>query len=222
MSSKPSPTIEFEAGLSGFKYLIGIDEVGRGALAGPVAVGAFVVDLETLTVNDIPSKLRDSKLMTEKARDEVFLELEGRSPGYAIGFVEAREIDSQGIVWALANAAVDALKKLSEKELIADAIANGQIAILLDGTHNWLESVVSRIPISVRPKADRDCFSVSAASVLAKVTRDRLMVELSKTYPVYGLASHKGYGAASHIAAIREHGPSAIHRVSWLTRILEE
>ena len=222
MSSKPSPTIEFERSIGDRRYLIGIDEVGRGAIAGPVAVGAFVVDLALLTENAIPPKLKDSKLMTEKARNEVFLELETRAPGYAVGYVDAKTIDDQGIVWSLAHAAVDALKKLSELEEIKRAIAENQVEILLDGTHNWLESVVSRIPITVRPKADRDCFSVSAAAVLAKVSRDRLMTELASSFPNYGLEGHKGYASAMHMAAIREHGPSEIHRVSWLTRILEE
>ncbi|MEY2694079.1 MAG: hypothetical protein RL142_427 [Actinomycetota bacterium] len=221
MSSKPSPTIEFERSIADRRYLIGIDEVGRGAIAGPVAVGAFVVDVSHLTGSAIPPKLKDSKLMTEKARNEVFLELEARTPGYAVGYVDAKTIDEQGIVWSLANAAVDALKKLAELEEIKTAIAENQVSILLDGTHNWLESVVSRIPITVRPKADRDCFSVSAAAVLAKVSRDRLMVDLAESYPQFGLDGHKGYASAAHIAAIREHGPSEIHRVSWLTRILE-
>jgi ribonuclease HII len=160
--------------------------------------------------------------MTEKARNEVFLELETRKPGYAVGYVDAKTIDERGIVWSLANAAVEALKELSEMEEIKTAIAENQVQILLDGTHNWLESVVSRIPITVRPKADRDCYSVSAAAVLAKVSRDRLMVELAQSFPEFGLDGHKGYASAAHIAAIREHGPSEIHRVSWLTRILEE
>ena len=222
MSSKPSPTIEFERSIADRRYLIGIDEVGRGAIAGPVAVGAFVVDISQLSESAIPAKLKDSKLMTEKARNEVFLELETRTPGYAVGYVDAKAIDEQGIVWSLANAAVGALQKLSEIDEIKTAIAENEVQILLDGTHNWLESVVSRIPITVRPKADRDCYSVSAAAVLAKVSRDRLMVELSQSFPEFGLDGHKGYASASHIAAIREHGPSEIHRVSWLTRILEE
>lgn len=222
MPSKPSPTIEFERSIAGYRYLIGIDEVGRGAVAGPVAVGAFVVDLEQLDESQIPSKLKDSKLMTEKARNEVFLELEHRTPGYAIGYVQANQIDEYGIVWALANAAVHALKQLSELEPLRQAIAQNEVCILLDGTHNWLETVVSRIPITVRPKADRDCYSVSAAAVLAKVSRDRLMTELDMSFPQYGLAGHKGYASATHIEKIRTHGPSEIHRVSWLTRILEE
>ena len=220
MSSKPYPTTEVERSLGNFRYVIGIDEVGRGAVAGPVAVGAFVLDLKTLDVGKIPTKLQDSKLMTEKSREAVFEELVSWQPGYAVGMVSAQEIDSHGIVASLAESAVRALKQLAEIESVKKALAENQVHILLDGTHNWLESVVSRIPITVRAKADRDCVSVAAAACLAKVTRDRLMVELAQEYPMYQLDGHKGYASSTHIDALRLHGPSEIHRVSWLTKIL--
>ena len=220
MSSKPYPTTEVERSLTGYRYVIGIDEVGRGAVAGPVAVGAFVVDMKTLDVGKIPTKLQDSKLMTEKARELVFEELSKWQPGYAVGLVEAKDIDKHGIVPALAQSAVRALHQIFELEELSQALADQQVHILLDGTHNWLESVVSRIPVTVRPKADRDCFSVAAAACLAKVTRDRLMVELAAEYPIYHLDGHKGYASSAHIDALRLHGPSEIHRVSWLTKIL--
>jgi ribonuclease HII len=220
MSSKSYPTTEVERSLGSFRYVIGIDEVGRGAVAGPVAVGAFVLDLKTLDVGKIPTKLQDSKLMTEKSRESVYEELVTWSPGFAVGMVEAKDIDTHGIVTALSQSAVRALRQLSEIEEIKKALAENQVHILLDGTHNWLENVVSRIPVTVRAKADRDCFSVAAAACIAKVTRDRLMVELSKEYPMYQLDGHKGYASASHIDALRLHGPSEIHRVSWLTKIL--
>ena len=220
MSSKPYPTTEVERSLRGARYIIGIDEVGRGAVAGPVAVGAFVLEMNSLDESKIPPKLQDSKLMTEKNRELVFDELASWSPGFAVGMVEASEIDSQGIVWALAQSAVRALEQLAQNEAIKNAIAAGEVHILLDGTHNWLESVVSRIPITVRAKADRDCVSVAAAACVAKVTRDRLMVSLSESFPNYQLAGHKGYASSVHIEAIRKFGPSEIHRVSWLTKIL--
>lgn len=200
--------------------MIGIDEVGRGAVAGPVAVGAFVLDLKTLDVGKIPTKLQDSKLMTEKSREAVYEELIKWTPGFAVGMVEAKDIDSHGIVASLAESAVRALKQLSQIEEVKQALTDNQVHILLDGTHNWLENVVSRIPVAVRAKADRDCVSVAAAACLAKVTRDRLMVELSREYPMYQLDGHKGYASTSHIEALRLHGPSEIHRVSWLTKIL--
>lgn len=220
MSSKPYPTTDVERNLGAYRYVIGIDEVGRGAVAGPVAVGAFVLDLQTLDVGRIPTKLQDSKMMTAKAREAVFDELITWSPGYAVGLVEAKDIDSHGIIASLAEAAVRALQQLAELEEVKQALADNQVHILLDGTHNWLEKVVSRIPVTVKAKADRDCVSVAAAACLAKVTRDRLMVELSEAYPVYQLDGHKGYASASHIDALRLHGPSDIHRVSWLTKIL--
>jgi ribonuclease HII len=220
MSSKPYPTTDIERSLGNYRYVIGIDEVGRGAVAGPVAVGAFVLDLKTLDVGKIPTKLQDSKLMIEKARESVFEDLVTWQPGYAVGMVDAKDIDSHGIVSALAQSAVRALKLLAENDTIRTAMSENQVHILLDGTHNWLENVVSRIPVTIKAKADRDCVSVAAAACIAKVTRDRLMVELAKEYPMYQLDGHKGYASSAHIEALRLHGPSEIHRVSWLTNIL--
>jgi len=220
MSSSPFPTTEVERSLGSARYIIGIDEVGRGAIAGPVAVGAFILDLENLDESKIPAKLQDSKLMTERNREAVFEELSQWVPGFSVGFIEANLIDENGIVWSLAQAAVRALEQLSQIPSVREAIAIGQVHILLDGSHNWLESVVSRIPVTVRPKADRDCVSVAAAACLAKVTRDRLMVKLAENVPGYLLEGHKGYASAAHIEAVRRLGPSAIHRVSWLTKII--
>ncbi len=220
MSSKPYPTTDVERSLGAFRYVIGIDEVGRGAVAGPVAVGAFVLDLKTLDVGKIPTSLQDSKLMTEKSRESVYEQLITWAPGFAVGMVDAKDIDSHGIVAALAQSAVRALRQLAELDEIKDALAQNQVHILLDGTHNWLEHVVTRIPVTVRAKADRDCVSVAAAACIAKVTRDRLMIDLAKEFPMYQLDGHKGYASASHIEALRLHGPSEIHRVSWLTKIL--
>ena len=220
MSSKPYPTTDTERSLGAYRYVIGIDEVGRGAVAGPVAVGAFVLDLKTLDVGKIPTKLQDSKLMTEKSREAVYEELITWQPGFAVGMVDAKDIDTHGIVSALSQSAVRALKQLAEIEEIKQALVENQVHILLDGTHNWLENVVSRIPVTVRAKADRDCVSVAAAACIAKVTRDRLMVKLAEEYPMYQLDGHKGYASSTHIDALRLHGPSEIHRVSWLTKIL--
>jgi ribonuclease HII len=220
MSSKPYPTTEVERSLGSARYVIGLDEVGRGAIAGPVAVGAFVVDLQNLDDSKIPEKLQDSKLMTERNREAVYEVLSLWQPGYAVGFIEAEQIDRNGIVWSLAQAAVKALEQLNENPLIREAIGAGEVHLLLDGTHNWLDSVVSRIPVTVRAKADRDCFAVSAAACLAKVTRDRHMVSLAESYSNFGLEGHKGYASAAHIEALRKYGPTQIHRVSWLTKIL--
>ena len=211
MSSKTFPNLSLEQTLfdSGAKYVLGIDEVGRGAIAGPVAVGVTLIEASKLA-QPWPAKLRDSKLLSEKVREELFEPTGSWVSRWAVGMASAKEIDDFGIVWALEASAARAVEKLGIE-------LDGAMAIL-DGSHNWL----ARAPfhVHVQPKADRDCASVAAASVLAKVTRDRLMVELAKDHSAYGFDGHKGYASAAHMAAIRELGPSSEHRVTWLGRIL--
>lgn len=211
MYSKTSPNLSLEQTLfdSGAKLVLGIDEVGRGSVAGPVAVGVCVIDPTKLHL-PWPNKLRDSKLISEKVREELFEPTGLWVSQWAVGLASAKEIDDFGIVWALEASAKRAIDQLE--------VEFDSVMAILDGSHNWL----ARAPfhVHVQPKADRDCASVAAASVLAKVTRDRLMVELAETVPGYGFEGHKGYASAGHIAAIRELGPSSEHRVTWLTRIL--
>lgn len=213
MSSKTYPTtdLEFQIFESGVKTLISIDEVGRGAVAGPVAVGVVLTKRATFE-NAWPKNLRDSKLMTEKQREESFDAVAGWALQWAVGFSSAEEIDKIGIVKALALAAERAITQLD--------FVPAESRMLLDGTHNWLGNRSYEVPVAVRAKADRDCVSVAAASVLAKVTRDRLMVQLAEEFPGYGIEGHKGYASPSHIKALKSLGPSAIHRVTWLDRIL--
>jgi ribonuclease HII len=213
MSSKTFPNLSFESELfdSGAEFVLGIDEVGRGAIAGPVAVGVSVITRAALT-SAWPAELRDSKLLTEPARERLFEPVGDWVAGWSIGMASAAEIDSNGIVWALATSAARALNQLAGTFTPARTIA------ILDGSHNWLGAMPFQV--RVRTKADRDCASVAAASVLAKVTRDRLMVELDAEHPRYGLAGHKGYASAGHMDAVREFGPSVQHRVTWLGRIL--
>ena len=211
MSSKTFPNLSLEQTLfdSGAKYVLGIDEVGRGAIAGPVAVGVVLIDKSKLT-EPWPAKLRDSKLLSEKVREELFDPTAAWVSQWAVGMATAKEIDDFGIVWALEASAARAVEQLT--------IEFDSVMAILDGTHNWL----ARAPfhVHVQAKADRDCASVAAASVLAKVTRDRLMIQLAKTESRFGFEGHKGYASAGHMAAIRELGPSPEHRVTWLTRIL--
>ena len=211
MSSKTFPNLSLEQTLfdSGAKYVLGIDEVGRGAIAGPVAVGVVLIDKSKLT-EPWPAKLRDSKLLSEKVREELFDPTAAWVSQWAVGMATAKEIDDFGIVWALEASAARAVEQLN--------LEFDSVMAILDGTHNWL----ARAPfhVHVQAKADRDCASVAAASVLAKVTRDRLMIQLAKTESRFGFEGHKGYASASHMAAIRELGPSPEHRVTWLTRIL--
>ena len=224
MSSKTYPTIEFERSLtqSGARFIIGIDEVGRGAVAGPVAVGVALIDTHSPAFADIPSGLRDSKLLSERQREALQPLIETWMHAGSVGMVDAIAIDEKGIVHSLALSASRGLTSLLEQAGVAAAIARDGAVILLDGTHNWLEGHTGRLPVTVRAKADRDCASVAAASVLAKVARDHLMVELAAEHPGYGFEGHKGYASELHIKAIRSLGPSAVHRKTWLTKILSQ
>jgi ribonuclease HII len=222
MSSKTSPTIEFERSLtqSGARFVIGIDEVGRGAVAGPVAVGVALIDTQAANFAEIPDGLRDSKLLSERQREALQPLIATWMYTGSVGMVDASAIDEKGIVHSLALSASRGLTSLLEQAGVAGAIARDGAVILLDGTHNWLEGHTGGLPVTVRAKADRDCASVAAASVLAKVARDHLMVELAGEHPGYGFEGHKGYASELHIHAIRTLGPSAVHRKTWLTKIL--
>lgn len=213
MSTKTFPNLNLERTLfdQGARYILGIDEVGRGAIAGPVAVGVSLLDSSKLA-EPWPSQLRDSKLIGEKIREEIFEPTGAWASQWAVGMASAREIDANGIVWCLEAAAKRAVDQLE--------INFDEVHAILDGSHNWLAR--APFPVKVQTKADRDCASVAAASVLAKVTRDRHMVSLAKQIEGYGLEGHKGYASAGHIAAIRELGPSQEHRLTWLTRILAD
>ena len=203
--------------------MIGMDEVGRGAIAGPVAVGVVLLDRQDERVNTKwPEKLCDSKLISEKVRNEIVGPVSDWVSAWAVGMTAAAAIDAHGIVSALAEAGSDALAQiLEDQELRSQVIRDGAV-IILDGSHNWLGPKASGIEVLVRTKADRDCVSVAAASVIAKVARDNLMVELSKSVSGFGLEGHKGYASASHIEAVRLLGPSPQHRVTWLTKILAD
>jgi ribonuclease HII len=222
MSSKTSPTTEVEVQLiaEGFRFVIGVDEVGRGAIAGPVAVGVALIDSRNSRLDDAPRGLRDSKLLSEKQRVSLQEPIAEWLDGFAVGYASADEIDSKGIVTCLALAASRALGHLLETPGLRSSIASDGAVVLLDGTHNWLQEHSGGLPVRVRAKADRDCASVAAASVVAKVERDSLMVELSAIHPEFGLGGHKGYASSSHIEALRRLGPTEIHRKTWLTKIM--
>jgi ribonuclease HII len=202
------PTLDFERQLlEKYEVVVGIDEVGRGALAGPVAVGAFV--LSGAMLEGQPKGLRDSKLISEPKRAGIAAEVSSWGQG-AVGFSSVELIESRGISHALEAAAARAVATL---ELTA-------AVILLDGSHNWLTG--APWPVITKTKADRDCGSVAAASVLAKVARDEVMRELAQSHSEFGWDTNKGYSSAAHIAAIRATGPSEHHRRSWLSKILSE
>ncbi|MBG6107049.1 ribonuclease HII [Frigoribacterium sp. CG_9.8] len=206
-----APTLQYEAQLheAGARFVIGCDEVGRGAIAGPVAVGLCVVDV---TVGSMPVGLRDSKLLSEKRREQLAPLAASWALFSSVGLATAGEVDEFGIIVALGLAGRRALVSLHE----AGALIRESV-ILLDGSHDWLTPALqSPLRLTTRVKADRDCASVAAASVVAKVHRDRLMIDANSKSPGYGWASNKGYGSAGHFAAIAELGATDFHRRTWL------
>ncbi|WP_053388212.1 ribonuclease HII [Leucobacter japonicus] len=204
------PTLDVERAYfaEGAEIVIGIDEVGRGAIAGPVAVGVHAV---TAGTNGFPEGLRDSKLLSEKRRDALAPLVREWGSG-AVGFASAEEIDAQGITAMLGHAARRALL-----ELRSTGVPVERAVILLDGSHDWLSGVL-RAPLDVRTRvgADRDCASVAAASVRAKVSRDALMRDADEAHPEYAWASNKGYGAKAHYAGIASAGLTELHRHTWI------
>jgi ribonuclease HII len=222
MSTKTYPTLLTESKLfeRGNRFVIGIDEVGRGAIAGPVAVGLSLIDKLNPALNSWPEKLQDSKLMTPKSRSDITEPLEQWVEGYAVGYSSNEEIDDQGISEALRLAASRALTDLLSGGSMRSKLASEGEVILLDGSQNWLGKQAAGLEVDLQVKADTACVSVAAAAVLAKVKRDGLMEQHDGSYPEYGFAGHKGYASAAHIQALQTHGPCAIHRLTWLTRIL--
>ncbi|GAA4171174.1 ribonuclease HII [Gryllotalpicola koreensis] len=206
-----APTLEFERELlaAGSRFVIGVDEVGRGALAGPVAVGMVVVDA---AMPPHPERLRDSKLLAEPVREELAPLCAAWGLYTAVGEATPAEIDEHGIIAALGLAGWRALEALH-----AAGVAVDEASVLLDGNHDYLNPVLeTRMPVTTRIKADMSCASVAAASVIAKVHRDRLMIGLHDTFPAYEWVSNKGYAAPAHLAAIAEFGPCDHHRRTWL------
>ena len=213
-SKKPSLRVERALQRQGHRILAGMDEVGRGALAGPVTVGVVLIDE---TCRSAPTGIRDSKLLAPAARERLVPRVQRWALAYAVGHASADEIDEVGIIAALRLAGQRALAQCA---IVPDLV-------ILDGNHDWLtapEQVgllafagegVSTPPVTTMIRADLRCSSVAAASVLAKVTRDRLMVEVDGEHPAYGWVENKGYAAPGHLQALRELGPSQLHRRSW-------
>ncbi len=194
---------EFENKYSDLAYVAGIDEAGRGPLAGPVAAAAVILPKDIF----LPF-LNDSKKVTEKRRDVLFDEIKQNAIAYGIGIASNTLIDEINILQATYEAmreAVNALEKTPDI-LLVDAVHIPDINIKQVGI----------------VKGDAKSVNIAAASILAKVTRDRLMAEYDKIYPEYGFASNKGYGTATHIAALKEIGPCAIHRKSFIGNFVSE
>lgn len=197
-----------------------MDEVGRGALAGPVSVGVVAINA---TCRSAPSGVKDSKLLAHPAREALVPRILGWALGSGVGHASPDEIDRWGIMVALRLA--------GERALTACGIAPD--VVLLDGNHDWLTrpervgllafsdegpdhlSPVHQAPVHVAIKADMRCSTVAAASVLAKVERDAHMVQLHAGYPLYRWNENKGYAAPEHLAALRTRGTTEQHRRSW-------
>jgi len=183
--------------------LCALDEVGRGALAGPVMVGAVLIDP---ACGAFPHGLRDSKLLTPAARARLLPEIKSWVSSWAVGQASSVEIDRHGIVGALALAARRAIDRLAAPPAL----------VLLDGNHDWLTDDAHPGPrVVTRVKADVECASVAAASVLAKTRRDGVMQRLALDHPVYDWYRNKGYASPHHIEAIAAHGLVKQHRRSW-------
>lgn len=214
---RPSLRLERILLREGARVVVGMDEVGRGALAGPVSVGAVALDLRTRSG---PRGVADSKLLTARARTALLPALGSWGLARAVGHASPREIDEHGIVGALRLAGLRALAAVEARIGAVDVV-------VLDGTHDWLTgpppdlfaAFVDDPPCGARvvtkAKADRSCASVAAASVLAKCERDSHMEELHADHPQYSWADNKGYGAPEHLAALASLGPSPHHRTSW-------
>lgn len=210
------PTLQFEAELcgAGSPLVIGCDEVGRGAIAGPVAVGMVVVDGPTIQrgVESMPPGLRDSKLLSVQRRERLDPLCRSWALAHAVGLASADEIDEHGIIRALGIAGARALRALR-----AAGVDVTGATLVLDGNHDYLSSVADDCPaVRTRIKADQTCGSVAAASVIAKVHRDAIMVERDAVTPGYGWLRNKGYASAEHRAALATIGVSDFHRRTWL------
>lgn len=210
--SATGATCEVEAALlgQGASVVAGMDEVGRGAWAGPVVVGALALDRPTAG----PSGLDDSKRLTPGRRRALCEPIRSWSAGWGLGWASAEEVDRVGLTAALGRAGARALAALG---LPAEVV-------ILDGGHDWLTPSLEDRRSSARgtlPRvvtvvgADRRCATVAAASVLAKVARDDWMTELGSRWPDFGFEAHKGYGTALHRRALERLGPTPEHRRSW-------
>lgn len=198
-----SPTLGYETRLwsEGYRHVAGLDEAGRGAWAGPVVAAAVVLPPDEPQLLRRLEGVRDSKELTAARREALLAVIEQRALALGVGAVPPEEIDSLGIVPATRKAMALALQALSP----------GADYLLID--HLRLPS--SPLPQRSLPKGDARVLSIAAASIVAKVSRDRLMVELATRFPGYGFARHKGYGTVQHRAALAALGPSAVHRFSF-------
>ena len=192
-------TLEHEINDEGFRLLCGVDEAGRGPLAGPVCAAAVILPVGL----ELPG-LNDSKKLTEKKREELFDVITAQALSFGIAFASVEEIEELNILNATFLAMNRAIAQLDPQPELA----------LIDGNRNTGIEAPSRCVV----KGDARCADIAAASVLAKVSRDRVMLDLAKQYPQYHFEQHKGYGTKLHYEALDAYGPSPVHRMSFLRK----
>lgn len=186
---------------TGLQYIAGIDEAGRGPLAGPVVVGCVILPKDSFIEG-----VNDSKKVSEKKREKLYEEITNEAIDWSVGIVDQNEIDEINILNATKKALTIAIQNLKVKpdRILVDALEHINTC---------------GIPYTSIIKGDAKNYSIAAASIIAKVTRDRIMYEWDKIYPQYGFANHKGYGTAKHIQAIKENGICMLHRKTFVKNI---
>ncbi len=194
--------IEEEMHNQGINYICGIDEAGRGPLAGPVVVAAAIMPRDSMIEG-----VNDSKKISEKKREALYELITNEAIAWGVGIIDQKEIDRINILNATKEGLTTAVKSLQVKpdRIIVDAL-------------NGIDTL--GIPYTSIIKGDAKCYSIAAASIIAKVTRDRIMRQWDEIYPMYGFEKHKGYGTAAHIAAIKEYGLCPLHRLSFVKNII--
>lgn len=195
----------FQSELASGGVLVGLDEVGRGPLAGPLTVGAVVLPQEPIIYG-----LNDSKQLSPQRREELAAQIKEQALAWSIQHIQPKDIDEQGMTASLRAAFSAVIRAIEESGIELQAV-------LLDGNALHLDPREVNVV-----KGDARCASISAASIIAKVERDALMVEYAKEYPEYGFDGNKGYGSANHIEAIKRHGLSPIHRASFCTAFVQD
>ncbi len=201
MLTAPNLTEEYALCAAGHTHVAGLDEAGRGAWAGPVCAAAVVLPLDLPNLPDLLAGVRDSKQVSPAQRKALLPVILQVAEAVGVGWATPAEVDKTGILPATRQAMRRAVEQL-----------DGQVdALLID--HVRLPDI--QLPQRAIPKADVHCLSVAAASIVAKVKRDQLLVRLDEDFPGYGLARHKGYGTRQHREALQKLGPTPIHRVSW-------
>ena len=208
------PDFNREGGLyrKGYKAIAGVDEVGRGPLAGPVVAAAAVIfSPEVLNLEFEKKGIRDSKTLSGKKREELYEFITQKAQSWGVGIVSEKVIDEINILRASLLAMKEAVENLKNKPDF----------LLVDGSHTIDDYPASQIAI---PHGDEMIISISAASIVAKVTRDRMMLDFHQKFPQYGFDRHKGYGTKLHLEKIRKFGPCEIHRRSFrpIRKIIEK